>query len=821
MNIELYINNKLCDLGKSDLSIRLKRQFFKPTELNYKDSQKSYTISLPSTPTNDAIFRYVNVEETEGKFMAELASQLYVDGILIMDGQFRLSQITRDSYQGNLGVPTPLTTKDVFGEMKMNEIGDWKIKNWKRIDSIKAMNKAIQPPVFFPLVLYKLLNRNKPGVEQKRDRIDSDVNLHYNDIPASVNCVEMLKKIFANAGYNLSGSALDDKRLKALYVSYKNPNDYIMDWDVRTPIHLKGDWNVHEHGASDLEPNRVISDNKALCIYDIMGGENHSLRDDETIDPFGWIETRKDGSTEIHIPQSGYYKLTFNLAFNMSQNGISYVEGYRIMPGSNYDYGHSSEICLVKKGKRELKDYNLLFDGQKAQGVYNSQAYFFEDDTVIAAFSMGKTEDARNQGFKYRQYVYTPMVVEGSAVDSAGYPNNSNRKHKIDFVGHSPQTIMRLSRSGTTYCDGVINQIVWLEKGDRLGMVDVSTLHKESDLYRHNITYTIDLQPFRIDKGWLQLDSKTNSSIEGKPINWYDQDNYYTNELNVTQFLPSESSVNDWISNFCKAFNLQLSHLGGKNFSLDLKQVSTNMRTSKLIDLDQKTDVARAQNESLNLPRQYEIGFTVNNKEQGYYLKSEKDADDKLVSNTGYDGGGLFETNSLNTNVLKQNSNFSYCWYMDIEELDEKNQPIRQHAVPVITEHEVWDEYKGQYKDHMKKVFYNLPQRFWFKKGTETVRAKLMNNWVDLALVCNSYEDDQALELNYEDKPNSVMHNYFMLLTNQKNYTVVECYLTPDEYNNLNSAYVRFNGDLYTVAEADGYDPMGKSKTKLKLIKKM
>lgn len=50
-------------------------------------------------------------------------ARLYVDGILILDGKFRLSGITQDSYKGNLGVPAPLTAKDIFGETMMNQAG--------------------------------------------------------------------------------------------------------------------------------------------------------------------------------------------------------------------------------------------------------------------------------------------------------------------------------------------------------------------------------------------------------------------------------------------------------------------------------------------------------------------------------------------------------------------------------------------------------------------------------------------------------------------------------------------------------------------------
>lgn len=141
--------------------------------------------------------------------------------------------------------------------------------------------------------------------------------------------------------------------------------------------------------------------------------------------------------------------------------------------------------------------------------------------------------------------------------------------------------------------------------------------------------------------------------------------------------------------------------------------------------------------------------------------------------------------------------------------------------IPVITEHEVWKGGDSNYRQMMDKTYHNLPQRFWFKSGQDVEEVNVQSQKTKLALVSNSYKGEKPLELNYKNEPNSIMRNYFMLLTNERNYTTVECYLSPDEYVNLGNAYMKLNGDLYIVAEADGYDPMGRSKTKLKLIKKM
>ena len=62
---------------------------------------------------------------------------------------------------------------------------------------------------------------------------------------------------------------------------------------------------------------------------------------------------------------------------------------------------------------------------------------------------------------------------------------------------------------------------------------------------------------------------------------------------------------------------------------------------------------------------------------------------------------------------------------------------------------------------------------------------------------------------------------YYMVHILQYN-KYIECYLSPDEYDQLNGAkLVKLNNDLYYVAAIEGYDPLGRNKTKLRLIRKM
>lgn len=217
----------------------------------------------------------------------------------------------------------------------------------------------------------------------------------------------------------------------------------------------------------------------------------------------------------------------------------------------------------------------------------------------------------------------------------------------------------------------------------------------------------------------------------------------------------------------------------------------------------------------------YELGFTVDTSEEGYYktMDINKDTEEPILG-TGDNGGGTFETGSQDTTKTTQTSSFSYCWYKSLyeSEEDKENKDIFM-SVPVITDHEIWDN-DYDYAEMLSKQYFDKSLRFWYKSGVKELDLGL-DRKATIALVSNEYKGDHEQTLNYRNEPNTIMSNYFLLLTNRKYYTVVECYLTPEEYSNLDIALVRFNGDLYNVAEIDGYDPLGRRKSTLKLIRKI
>ncbi|MDR1091134.1 MAG: hypothetical protein LBL79_08675 [Prevotella sp.] len=866
MNIELYIGGRLCDIGNPEnLGIYLKRVFIKPSELSIKDAQKSYEMSLPATAVNNAIFNYTNVEEVQGKFKVYDNVRLYIDGILIFDGKFRMSQITRDAYIGNLGVPAPKTVKDIFGETMMNQAGKWLIP-FSGVQSITDYNTGKyetekygeNAPCIFPLVLYKLLQKGK-GSTSKKNVLDKTVKFNLYDFPPSVNCVHLLRQLFKSAKYNLTGTALTDERIKNLYVSYKNSNNYEMPWNANK-IALKGDWTNYD--GKDVEKrgtmNEVDSKIYAINLFNASNSNINILSDNGL----------NIGQTGITIPYSGLYKIRLDAGIALSQeiNNAYSGEFYKVVePNSVFHPIPSMDVPVAfnltnrRFEVKLLRNFSDLNEARHDNTFYKDNQYqsretnelFLPDNGkvnfidpkqnkhMLCGFAWGYNSSTPDYKNPLNKKNCNPMAIKGgkswsddvsdrsfAATSSPGYKKkigdntSSTNTLRVDLL-NSFQLVDHID----TATIGAMNQIIWLDKGDNLSIIATSdggayvygTDKSQLGWLRHKINFELSITPFRHDKSWLTVG---NDGSSDKPMDWNDKPTFDSTQLDLVKFLPAEIKINDWIDNFCKTFNLNLNSKDNNNFELNLKNNIINS-SAPLIDLDTQIDVKQCTSESLNLPSVYEIGFTIDTGEEGYFQTMDETTDDDgeiiKVVNSGDKGGGTYYIDNEGGPKISQTSNFSYNWFKTLYNEDNKEVVAE---VPVITDNDIWrNEY--DYEETRTKEFYDKAQRLWYPSG---LLPLTVGDQIDIsaAKVSDSYEGKQKMSLNYKDEQDSILRNYFLMMINSdNNYTIAECYLTAQEYANLNKSLIKLNGDLYYAAEADGYDPLNKKKCRLKLIRKI
>lgn len=904
-NIELYINTRLCDIGR-DFGVRLNRQLLNPGELNTKDAQHSYSITLPPTANNHTIFNYANIEETANKFNREYRADLIINGVRVFKGLFRMSEVTRDKYKGNLYIPAAKSIKDIFGDLKLNQNPEYRIEFKDFADYVNKYNTGKHdkdkygelPPAIFPYTLYGVL----PKVSQSRNDSkfsaatvwDDSVRMGMQDLPPSIRPLLMLKHIFNAQGYKLGGTAFEDDRLARLYMSYKNDVDYVQPWNYgqHARIRLTGAWASTYNkrtGASGRVLERGVYQNGFCYGCDIFDATNTkvNIAEDsggnvlykETSDTNGrtWVQC------QVRIPTAGYYKVKLNASLKVYDahawrntdpvTGVQHV--CNDTQNANNNFGEKMyEFRLLRdwgKGDFGLSaakldgtfyyenqpqnnrfansgDFNANTDTPKYYPQVNSngQLNFIDaahDKNIVLGFAFGRRTDGNYQNPKDASNVLTQIhaakpalswntavnetVPTRLAIKSPGYwkygrigfdednnPDNDDsdligwevsKKYAIDLNG-APDNYAR--RSGGLNGEGSANAVVWFEAGELVTLASVSEegryrqngMHSTYGWTEHEVTYDLSIQPFRVDQDWLKVDYSGNGTAA---MNWNDEVNFDVNSINLVGFLPADMKTDDFIDNFCKAFNLRLTQIDATTFELNVKQSKTAV-SNLYIDLDKFVSVRDRSNSPLGLPSLYKLGFTVDVEEEGY-VKTEDD------------GGGEYETGVTEEKVVEQKSVFSYNWFKNITK-GKATLPLA-----VISKAEVWTGGLS-YPDAMKKRYTNQALRFWYHDGLlNDLGASFEFNSKSLSIAKVSNELAGLCVLSYKRQKLTILDNYFTLLIDGgSHYTEVEGFLTPNQYEDLNGSIMAlFNGDLYYVAEISAYDPMGRNKTKIKLIRKI
>ncbi len=897
MDIELIIDGNLCDIDTKNFSVLFLRQFLNPAELNTRDVQKSYTITLPATPVNNSIFGYRNIEEVNGKFDNIYDATLIIGGIQVFDGKFRLSETGQTYYTGNLGVPAYQTVNDVFGGLTLDKTGEWYLDDFTDFkEAVARCNKQENAPCIFPFVLYGLLNKHPDNLNTytPKDQWDNTVTFGIDDLFPSVNCLQLIKQLFINKGLDISGPAFSDRKLKELYMSYQNPEDYHPAWNYGTfgIATISGRWSNYNNlnndsGDVEIEKTMIkntepkINDTRAIYITDMLSSVNGTV---DRMENKGYMISRSDSqingnaynSYQIRIPVSGIYKIDLAASIELKSAGNGnerWVDGDLAVMGNVFvKAGSETSIDTFEHRRYEIKlvrkKYGEEFDAgsfdidrdfyypninQEYRGEY-PQLFPYpgcmcfidpaQNKQLLCGLSFGKNYERPNPFIEYNgtpdSHAYSNSIaLKGgySLVDTSiedryaaaaycpGYitcqpdtDGNLQYSHsdifKVDMENSELNVILSTSIQTKGY--GTVNQAIYLEEGDIITLIaccDESRNQYGGQYYgaiMQDISYSVSIRAYRHDNtgngNWISEKMDDNGATTGK-LDWDEPSNFDTNKLNLANFLPTEIKTDTFLDDFCKAFNLLLSQTGEKTFRLDIKQAQ-QAYSGSIIELDGKSTVLRNRsNLPLSLPASYRIGFTVDEEEYGYYQ-------------TGEDGGGEYFTGNTEGTTLEQKSGFSYCWYTDIK-LSKYNN--NSYSFPVITKKEIWDhiESSRDYEEWVGKLYTTQPLRFWYKEGTLKVNGFTTDNEeIEIAVVSNSLSN--ICNLDYYDNQGSLLQNYFTIFRENKGcYTVVDCYLTAEEYTRLPYSLVRLNGDIYFPAEIDGYDPLGKNAARLKLIRKL
>ena len=426
MNIQLYVENQLCDFDKNTY-FTLQKEFEDEAENIVKEIEYSYTISIPTSVKNKQIFGFIDSFDVANKFGRVYNAELYVDEILILKGKLKLSEIDGEYFKGNLYNPTNTTVSDILGDRNLQEIIPHMKPMNNMTDILQCNNyvmgdQSVDIPnikyrdrhICYPYVLYSLPYNNAEkaaidGLDFYTQRLDYGYHTMTNDnVFPAFNVCSVLKDMFKTEGYNLQGNIFDDEKFRDLYQTFSySYNDYIEKKNV--PYYLSfscnyNNLNIKSFGTDDFsipstlqvatlwsedgfESNGgghfsayasgsylagvdcpLVSDNDSSVI-NIISNEQHMMTKGEEYDGYA-----------IVVPRSGWYKIHCDgwMNYPLERSSINRILFY-YREDNIYKKDNTEAVGGVKDecDNTSLEQQPFEFQIKKGNPAENPQLYSF------------------------------------------------------------------------------------------------------------------------------------------------------------------------------------------------------------------------------------------------------------------------------------------------------------------------------------------------------------------------------------------------------------------------------------------------------------
>lgn len=350
--IELWVNGNKVELeDQKSINMRFNNVLFDPTKISSNQAEYSFEFEVPATPKNNAIFDYANNLSKLNKFHQRYNAEVYADGTVIFSGTITINGYKDKKYSLNLVSVKVYSLEDIFGDMTMNQIKNWKI-DFSGATTINQYNSMGNSDVKFPLVSYGVFQKypkNRDTVmNEYTSKFDFDEwNTWYiQDFPPSHNMLTTLKKAFESKGYDVGGDVFTNEYLKSIYMSDNYADGQSPDYNIGNPLFGKVDLYVNWHtpssgtpytqdlkfpywrigGTYSMETNQVENSNwnfSSIQLYNMLssndGGEYQMMSNSYMFHP--------DNST-IVIPADGWYKISLDCMATLSpeQSGFTALQ---------------------------------------------------------------------------------------------------------------------------------------------------------------------------------------------------------------------------------------------------------------------------------------------------------------------------------------------------------------------------------------------------------------------------------------------------------------------------------------------------------------
>ena len=513
----------------------------------------------------------------------------------------------------------------------------------------------------------------------------------------------------------------------------------------------------------------------------------------------------------------------------------------------NLEDRRSTELtfaCLPNPSKATKKTY--MDDGDvehqymtlfSTLGLKNDSDIFRNDYGKSTAQVMVRADSFSN--FEGYNRFYPNKETDGGTWDT------TSNFQAITYPGLDNNSAVATDKTSGNW---TINTVVWLEEGEMLSPEIVVPWNDNADecswyetcdwkhYYKAGILWT--KCSFDFEMGIINSDEKW------VPTNNYPVPSFNDIKLpkptNVNQWL-GDTKVNDYIENFLNTFNLRLSRINSKTYSIDT--ISNESKTyGNVIDIDEWANVKDAEFKRID-SSSTKLEWTISTDEEGYVHGNTTRENKTKRDESGYTGGIEFVDESDTTNKEnKTKSNWSYTWAKDITFVNGDNAfSGGTKEAPVIGNADIWENtylsiadksYETDKtsrliyldKDYASKM-YNFFNVYGYKNDTTIPELKtpliFCKNYIQYK---SSLGELMTFRLDYDNtlstKTDRTITDIYFKIKRGYQYEVDLPVTLPNQiYDKIRSnTLAKFNDGLFRILGIEGHDVSQKEKATLKLL---
>ena len=571
-SVSIIVNGEQVDIySQEKLNLRINNVVFDPVSISTRTGEYSFSFELPATAKNNRIFNYANNSAKLNKFNTKYNCEVISDGVTIFNGILRLTDTQTDNYKCNLVNIKVYNVNEIFGDMVMSDL-DWQVE-FNGTSTINTVNNFIDSGYYFPLACYGAFQKEPKAsyngeINEYTDllQIDSYNKWYWESFHPSLNLLEVVKRLFQQKGYNVSGNIFNDEAMKRIYMSeYIDAQQdpfYNLNKSEIGDLHIAGTYNNNgntsgttTYGPSsgrarvfnrppistyqDLTfPKEKVTEDvyqfDRIAIFDVLatptGGSYHNF----SVPPTNTYLYRQNNpyntSGFIYIPATGLYTIQLTVtgvSISEAIDGMTYQEKYYNTSERDIDtrekaVGHNFkdmpvEIPLVRNSTEteligDIDEVNgLMYPHEMDYTKYKITQRTTQTTPTTTSSSSSSTSSSTSSG---RTRTRTPSTGSGT---TSSYSSSTDRS------GGRVTSVATRERATTTY---IIPDTVYYTKKHRTIAYDpfanpnficgFTTMNESPAVIKNGVSWNASVSDFNqshfVCTGYVERDSSGNET---------------------------------------------------------------------------------------------------------------------------------------------------------------------------------------------------------------------------------------------------------------------------------------------------------------------